>query len=89
MTIYGVRPAGRITTTSRTGAFAGTPVFTNHAGEGIFTRRADGSIIQHTGTGQTPQFRTPRQLAAWLRRHYWYDARPAIVLKAKGWDPGL
>jgi hypothetical protein len=56
--------------TPRTGAFAGLEVFTNRQGEGIFTRRADGSHQQHTGTGQTPAFRSSRQLAAWLRRHY-------------------
>ena len=45
-----------ITTTPRTGAFAGVRVSTNQDGAGLFTRLADGSWRQHTGTGQTPVF---------------------------------
>lgn len=60
----------QISTTPRSGAFAGVEVFTNGNGEGIFTRRHDGSHVQHTGTSQTPRFRSAPQLAAWLRRHY-------------------
>ena len=64
-----------ITTTPRTGAFAGVRVSTNQDGAGLFTRLADGSWRQHTGTGQTPVFLTPTQLAAWLRRHYPSEGR--------------
>jgi hypothetical protein len=70
----------RISTTPRTGQFAGQIVFTNIEGEGIFSYCANGFPIQHTGTGQTPTFRSSRQLARWLREHYptdeqAYDAR--------------
>ncbi len=60
----------QFTVTPRTGAFAGETVLTNREGDGIFTRRVDGSLQQHTGTGQTPTFRSSRQLAQWLRHRY-------------------
>ena len=56
--------------TPRTGQFAGQTIFTNEAHEGIFTRRGDGTLLQHTGTGQTPRFRSTSHLAQWVRRHY-------------------
>ena len=59
-----------ITTTPRTGTFAGREVFTNTEGLGIFTRLANGQTVQHKGTGQTPVFTTPKQLAAYLRRTF-------------------
>lgn len=59
-----------ITTTPTTGQFAGQLVSTNQEQEGIFTRRADGTWLQHTGTGQTPKFKSAAHLASWLRRHY-------------------
>lgn len=62
--------APRISVIPRIGRFAGVTVFTNRAGEGIFTRRADGSHLQHTGTSQTPLFRSAARLSAWLRVHY-------------------
>lgn len=64
---------GKVTTTPRRGPFRGCEVFTDAEGYGIFTRSLAGGHVQHTGTGQTPRFRTPRQLAAWLRRHYSYQ----------------
>lgn len=64
----------RISTTPKTGTFAGRTVFTNNDGEGIFTKGVGGTNQQHTGTSQTPTFKTPRQLAAWLRKHYNNDA---------------
>lgn len=62
--------ATQISVTPRTGRFAGVEVFTNRAGEGIFTRRADGSHQQRTGTSQTPVFCSSAHLAAWLRTNY-------------------
>lgn len=59
-----------ISTTPRTGNFAGQEVFTNRDGQGIFTERPDRTWIQHAGTMQTPTFTSSRQLAAYLRRHY-------------------
>lgn len=59
-----------VSTTPRTGQFTGVEVFTNRDGEGVFTRRADGSYQQHIGTSQTPGFRSATQLAAWLRRNF-------------------
>ena len=59
-----------ITVTMRAGLFAGQTVFTNRQGEGIFTRRPHGDHQQHVGTGQTPTFRSRRQLAAWVRRQF-------------------
>lgn len=60
----------RISCTPRSTKFAGRTVLTNPEGEGIFTRRADGTYHQHTGTSQTPTFRNARHLAQWLRAHY-------------------
>lgn len=60
----------QISTTPKSGTFAGRRVFTNRAGYGIFTKRADGIAQQHTGTGQTPHFKTARQLSAWIRKNY-------------------
>lgn len=60
----------RISTTPKTTRFAGRTVYTNKDGQGIFTRNPDGTYQQHTGTSQTPTFRTARQLAAYLRTHY-------------------
>ena len=62
----------RIEITPRSGQFAGKRVFSNRGGEGIFSQPqgSGGAIVQHTGTGQTPRFRSTRQLAAWVRRHY-------------------
>lgn len=60
----------KIVVTPRTGRFAGEEVFTNREGCGIFTKRPDGTHLQHTGTSQTPRFQTAKQLAGWLRLHY-------------------
>ena len=65
----------RISTTPKTGPFAGQVVSTNSEGEGIFTRSASGSMIQHVGTSETPTFRSARQLAAWVRRYFDYSQR--------------
>ena len=59
-----------ITITPRRGEFAGVLVSTNQQHEGIFTRRYDGTWMQHTGTGQTPHFRSSAHLGRWLRRYY-------------------
>lgn len=59
-----------ITTTPRTGTFAGREVFTNTEGKGIFTRLANGQTVQHKGTLQTPIFSSAAQLAAYLRRTF-------------------
>jgi hypothetical protein len=72
----------RISTTPRTGQFAGQIVFTNIEGEGIFSYGA-GGLLQHTGTGQTPTFRSSRQLARWLREHYPSDEQAMHVRRAK------
>jgi hypothetical protein len=58
--------------TPRTGQFAGQEVFTDNDGRGIFTSRADGTYQQHTGTSQTPKFKTAKQMAEWIKRHYDY-----------------
>ena len=65
------RKTGTITTTPKTGPFAGLVVFTNQKGEEIFTcRKAGTQPQQHAGTEQTPTFTNSKQLAAWLRRNY-------------------
>lgn len=61
-----------ITTTPRTGAFKGQEVSTNQNGQGLFTRRADGTMLQHTGTSQAPTFTSAKQLSSWIRRNYNY-----------------
>jgi hypothetical protein len=61
-----------ITTTPRTGTFAGRFVETNREGQGVFTRMSDGTLVQHAGTGQTPTFKSSKQLAAYLHRHFDY-----------------
>ena len=62
----------QVSTIPRLGRFAGRQVSTNRQGRGVFTRESDGSLRQHTGTMQTPWFKSSRHLAAWLRRHYDY-----------------
>jgi hypothetical protein len=42
----------------------------NQDGQGVFSRRTDGTWAQHTGTGQTPTFATPQQLSRYIHRHY-------------------
>jgi hypothetical protein len=42
----------------------------NRLGEGVFSRRSDGTWQQHTGTGQTPTFRTAAQFSRYVRAHY-------------------
>lgn len=37
---------------------------------GVFSRRADGTWQQHTGTGQTPAFRTPQQFSRYVHERY-------------------
>jgi len=74
----------RISTTPRTGQFAGRLVFTSYMANGIFTRSEEGGWwVQHMGTGQTPTFRSSGQLARWLREHYPSDEQAMHVRRAK------
>jgi hypothetical protein len=58
----------KIEITPRKGTFAGRLIMTDRQGYGIFTRRPDGTLLQHTGTGQTPKFRSAAHLGRWLRK---------------------
>ena len=60
----------RVSIIPRKGLFAGQRVFTNKNGEGIFTKNEHGDHIQHTGTCQTPTFRSAAHLSRWLREHW-------------------
>lgn len=42
----------------------------NRLGEGVFSRRADGTWQQHTGTGQTPTFRTATAFSRYVRKNF-------------------
>ena len=42
----------------------------NRLGEGVFSRKGDGTWQQHTGTEQTPTFRTPAALSRYVRTNY-------------------
>ncbi len=55
----------------------------NGSGEGIFSRRSDGTWQQLAGTGQAGPFRTPAQLRAALRTRY--DVRGARIVDSTGW----
>lgn len=51
-------------------------------GYGIFSRRRDGTWEQHTGTSQTPYFKTPAQLSAYVHKNYFtadFDKLPRMV----------
>lgn len=71
---------------------------TNHAGQdiggsiqewgterdgGVFSRKRDGSWQQHTGTAQTPTFRSPAQFRDYLRSHF--EIRDARITGQDGW----
>ena len=42
----------------------------NSEGYGLFRKSMKGEWMQEVGTGETPQFVSPRAFAAWLRRWY-------------------
>ena len=56
----------------------------NDSGCGIFSRRSDGSWLQHTGTCQAGPFRSPAELRRHLRRVY--EIRNARVVEVYGWE---
>lgn len=60
----------------------------NREGEGIFSRRKDGTWQQHTGTGQTPVFRTPQQLSRYVHERYRDrdGERLARMVSNSGWN---
>lgn len=41
----------------------------NEVCKGVFSPRKDGTYTQHIGTCDTPQFKSPKQLGAWVRKH--------------------
>lgn len=55
----------------------------NHDGEGVFSRRTDGTWAQHEGTCDTPQFRTAVQFRAYLRRQGY--VKGARTVHTSGW----
>jgi hypothetical protein len=61
----------------------------NREGEGIFSRRADGTWQQHTGTSQAGPFRSPAALSQRVRRDYLRsngEALPGMRRgSARGW----
>lgn len=38
-------------------------------GYGVFSRREDGTLVQHVSPRETPYFRSPRCLASWVNRN--------------------
>lgn len=42
----------------------------NRLGEGVFSRLHDGTWQQHTGTSQTPTFRTAAALSRYVRKNH-------------------
>jgi len=60
----------------------------NREGEGIFSRRSDGTWVQHTGTSQTPRFRSARSLSRYVHEHYRDNMGGALprMTKALGWE---
>ena len=57
------------------------------AGYGVFSRRSDGTWLQHTGTGQTPAFRKAAQLSRYVHGRYrdqYGDSLPRMV-RSTGW----
>lgn len=42
----------------------------NQEGEGVFSRRADGTWKQRTGTGQTPHFQTAQKFSRYIHANY-------------------
>lgn len=56
----------------------------NETRRGIFSRKPDGTWAQHTGTGQTPTFRTPAHFRRYLRDHYNVRGR---MTSTYGWPP--
>jgi hypothetical protein len=60
----------------------------NRGGEGIFSRRSDGTWQQHTGTSQTPRFRSALALSRYVHAHYrdnMGDPLPRMT-GSHGWD---
>lgn len=59
----------------------------NRERQGVFSRRADGSWQQHTGTGQTPRFRDARHLSRWVHERFrdnMGERQPRMV-GSRGW----
>lgn len=67
----------------------GTEWACNRDGEGVFSRKADGSWQQHTGTGQAGPFGTARAFSAHVHANYGdWDGAPLPAMKrgsARGW----
>jgi hypothetical protein len=60
----------------------------NQNGEGVFSRRSDGTWQQHTGTGQTPAFAAPQTFSRYVHSHYRNadGERLGRMVSSRGWD---
>lgn len=59
----------------------------NKEGYGLFDRRNDGTWAQHTGTCQTPHFRTAQQFSRWLHKRYRDSMGESLprMIESLGW----
>jgi hypothetical protein len=60
----------------------------NREGRGIFYRLSGGTWQQHTGTSQTPRFRSARSLSRYVHENYRDNMGEALprMTKALGWE---
>lgn len=56
-------------------------------GNGLFSRRSDGTWQQHVGTGDTPTFTSPQSFSRWLHKRYRErdGAALARMVNARNW----